>query len=278
MGVADADRAGVAVATVGATTAAAPTSSPSSESVADSRTVTTPAAPAPTAPATSAPAAAGARPTRAVEADAIAGRGAAATPGLDQLRLRSGRRITGRVEVIRASSVVFRDAETGLRYEFAKNDIDEIITEFGSAVRFRSASSVASGSDRRVESVAGRYAVTYEAARVNGSPACRDLWRGPSGRDAAVVRHRAGDDTLTVAFDGGDQFPSVLDADGFFSSTFRIMPGQEQLATALTTRLTGRFGNDGSLALQVNVIGYRRVQGTRGVACHIIVDATGRRQ
>ena len=201
----------------------------------------------------------------------------APTPGLDQLRLRSGRRITGRVEVIRTTSVVFRDAETGLRYEFAKDDINEIITEFGSTVRFRSASSVARGTDRRTASVAGRYEVTYDAARVNGSPACRDLWRGPSGRDLAVVQHRAGDDTLSVSFDGGDRFPSVLDADGFFSSTFRIMPGQEQLATALTTRLTGRFGEDGTLALQVNVIGYRRVQGTRGVACHIIVDATGRR-
>ncbi|MCU0615738.1 MAG: hypothetical protein MUD17_01455 [Gemmatimonadaceae bacterium] len=201
----------------------------------------------------------------------------APTPGLDQLRLRSGRRITGRVEVIRTTSVVFRDAETGLRYEFAKDDVNEIITEFGSTVRFRSASSVARGTDRRGASVAGRYEVTYDAARVNGSPACRDLWRGPSGRDLAVVQHRAGDDTLSVSFEGGDRFPSVLDADGFFSSTFRIMPGQEQLATALTTRLTGRFGEDGTIALQVNVIGYRRVQGTRGVACHIIVDATGRR-
>jgi hypothetical protein len=226
---------------------------------------------------------AGARSTVApqrLDAEAAPGRAAPtpATPGLDQLRLRSGRRLTGRVEVIRASSVVFRDAETGLRYEFAKDEVEGIITEFGNTVRFRSATSVARGTDRRGTSVAGRYEVTYDAARVNGSPACRDLWRGPSGRDVAEVRHRAGDDTLTVAFVDGDQFPSVLDADGFFASTFRILPGQEQMATALTTRLSGRFGDDGTLALQVNVIGYRRVQGTRGVACHIIVDATGRRR
>jgi len=204
---------------------------------------------------------------------------AAATPGLDQLRLLSGRRITGRTEVIQLSSVVFRDAETGLRYEFAKDDIDEIITEFGSAVRFRQRAGSAnrSANDRRAASVGGRYAVTYEAARVNGSPACRDLWRGPSGADAATVRHRAGDDTLSIAFAGGDTFPSVLDGDGFFSSTFRIMPGQEQIATALTTRLNGRFGEDGTLALQVTVIGYRRVQGTQGVACEITVQARGTR-
>lgn len=202
-----------------------------------------------------------------------------ATPGLDQLRLLSGRRITGRTEVIQLSSVVFRDAETGLRYEFAKNDIDEIITEFGSAVRFRQrANSVnRSANDRRTTSVGGRYAVTYEAARVNGSAACRDLWRGPSGADASIVRHRVGDDTLSIAFAGGDMFPSVMDADGFFASTFRIMPGQEQLATALTTRLNGRFGNDGTLAMQVTVIGYRRVQGTKGVACEITVEARGTR-
>jgi hypothetical protein len=204
----------------------------------------------------------------------------AATPGLDQLRLRSGRRITGRTEVIQVSSVVFRDAQTGLRYEFAKDDIDELITEFGTAVRFRQRSGTANAAstDRRATSVAGRYAIRYEAARVNGSPACRDLWRGPSGADGAEVRHRAGDDTLSVAFSGGDTFPSVLDADGFFSSTFRIMQGQEQLATALTTRLNGRFGSDGTLAMQVTVIGYRRVQGTRGVACEITVDARGERR
>jgi hypothetical protein len=203
----------------------------------------------------------------------------AATPGLDQLRLLSGRRITGRTEVIQVSSVVFRDAETGLRYEFAKDDIDEIITEFGSAVRFRqrAGSAVRSVNDRRAVSVGGRYAVTYEAARVNGSPACRDLWRGPSGADAATVRHRAGDDTLSVAFAGGDTFPSVMDADGFFASTFRIMQGQEQIATALTTRLNGRFSEDGTLAVQVTVIGYRRVQGAKGVACEITVEARGTR-
>ena len=38
----------------------------------------------------------------------------------------------------------------------------------------------------------------------------------------------------------------------------------------VTVRLT-----DGSLTLQVNVIGNHRVQGTSGVACHVIVDATG---
>ncbi len=206
--------------------------------------------------------------------------GAPATPGLDQLRLESGRRITGRVEIIKTSSVVFRDAETGLRYEFAKNDIDEIITEFGSAVRFRQAASTGNRAttDRRLTSVAGRYAVRYEAARVDGSAACRDLWRGPSGGDAADIRHRAGDDTLSIAFAGGDTFPSVMDADGFFSSTFRIMQGQEQLATALTTRLNGRFGENGALSMQVTVIGYRRVQGTAGVSCQITVQASGEKR
>ncbi len=202
-----------------------------------------------------------------------------AAPGLDEIRLESGRRLQGRVEVIRASSVVFRDATTGLRYEFPKDDIDEIITEFGNPVRFRERGGAKPGSagDRRASSVAGRYEVRYDAARVNGSPTCKDLWRGPSGSDVATIRHRAGDDTLSVVFEGGDTFPSALDADGFFNSTFRIMPGQAELATALTTRLSGWIAPDGSLALQVNVIGYRRVQGTSGVSCHIIVDATGTR-
>jgi hypothetical protein len=267
-GVAPAVRPAPRLTSVAPTARAGATSPPSSGTA-------TAAAPAPAqnAPTTRTVAPSVSAPVSAANANA------AATPGLDQLRLLSGRRITGRTEVIHLSSVVFRDAETGLRYEFAKDDIDEIITEFGSAVRFRQQAGSANRSttDRRTASVGGRYAVTYEAARVNGSAACRDLWRGPSGADASTIRHRAGDDTLSIAFAGGDTFPSVMDADGFFASTFRIMQGQEQLATALTTRLNGRFGDDGTLAMQVTVIGYRRVQGTKGVACEITVEARGTR-
>jgi hypothetical protein len=225
----------------------------------------------------SAPAAA---PSGRIPAPATTGGAQRVLPGLDQVLLESGRRLQGRVEVIKTSSVVFRDAETGLRYEFPKDDIDRITTEFGNQVRFKQAGSGAarSATDRRQSTVGGVYTVRYDAARVNGSAACRDLWRGPSGTDAARVSHRAGDDTLSVSFTGGDSFPSVIDADGFFSSTFRVMPGQAELATALTTRLNGRFNADGTLAMQVNVIGYRRVQGTSGVACHIIVYATGTRR
>ena len=43
----------------------------------------------------------------------------------------------GRVEIVRAGSVLFRDQRTGLRHELRKDDIDRIITEFGSPVRFR---------------------------------------------------------------------------------------------------------------------------------------------
>ncbi len=215
-------------------------------------------------------------PSRSAPAAGAPGR---AAPGLDELRLESGRRIQGRVEIIRASSVVFRDAQTGLRYEFPKDDIDEVITEFGNSVRFRQQGGAKPGSagDRRTVNLSGRYVLRYEAARVVGSATCADLWRGPSGTDIAVVSHRAGDDTLSVKFDGGDSFPSVLDADGFFNSTFRIMPGQAELATALTTRISGWISPERTLALQINVIGYRRVQGTSGVSCHIIVDATGSR-
>lgn len=223
---------------------------------------------------------AGASPRPDAPAGAPSSTPSAASQGLDEIRLESGRRLRGRVDVIRASSVVFRDAQTGLRYEFPKDDIAEIIAEFGNSIRFRAEGGAAPGSsdDRRTGSVAGRYLLSYEAARVDGAPACRDLWRGSSQSDVANVTHLAGADTLTVAFEGGDNFPSIMDADGFFSSTFRVMPGQAELATALTTRLNGGFTADGQLSVQITVIGYRRVQGTRGVACQITVQANGTRE
>ncbi len=213
----------------------------------------------------------------------------------DEMQLTDGSRIIGRVDIVRAGSVIFRDMRTGLRHEINKDDIEQIITEFGTPVRFRtngSSATVAATPERtpatsaraaaatgvRARGVAGRYAVRYEAAVAKGSKECTSVWsRSPQTVDYATVAHIPGADTLTVSFDGGDNFPSNVDQEGFFASTPRIMPDQARTSTALVTRLNGRFPSNGSLSLTVSIVFFRRMRAGPDLACTVYVNGTGTR-
>ena len=220
-----------------------------------------------------------------------------ATPRLtyDELHFADGTTARGQVEIVRAGTVIFRDSRTGLRIEHRQDDIDKVITEFGTVVRFRGERAArpaptvaASGPKRRATAspernmrstgVGGSYRVRYATASAVGSDECTQIWtRPPNAEDVAEVRHRAGDDTLSVAFKGGDVFPSNIDPDGYFASSFRIVPDQARTMTALTTRLHGRFTADGGLSLTVNIVYYRRLRGSE-VTCNVTVKAEGRRE
>ncbi len=213
----------------------------------------------------------------------------------DEMQLTDGTRMIGRVDIIRAGAVIFRDMRTGLRHEINKDDIEQIITEFGTPVRFRSASASAptvgpvgksaaspsrpaTAAGMRARGVAGRYAVRYEEAVARGSKECTSVWsRSPQTVDYATVSHRPGADTLTVAFDGGDNFPSNVDQEGYFASTPRIMPDQARTSTALVTRLNGRFPPDGSLSVTVSIVFFRRMRAGPDLACTVYVNGTGTR-
>lgn len=206
----------------------------------------------------------------------------------DELRLEDGTVLRGRVEVVRSGTVIFRDMRSGLRIEYRKDDIDELITEFGTRMRFSPARATAVGTSAatakkpvdngvRSKGVAGRYRVRYAAASAVGSPECTQVWtRAPNSEDVAEVRHLPGADTLSIAFQGGDVFPSNVDREGYFASTFRIVPDQARTMTALTTRLNGRFTADGALSLTVNIVFYRRLR-TGEVTCNVTVQADGTR-
>jgi hypothetical protein len=84
-----------------------------------------------------------------------------------------------------------------------------------------------------------------------------------------------GADPLAIAFERGDVFPSNVDQDGYFASTFRIVPDQARTMTALTTRLTGRFLPKGELQVTVNIVFYRRLRAGE-VTCNVTVKAEGR--
>jgi hypothetical protein len=218
----------------------------------------------------------------------------------DELHLRSGEVMRGTVEVVRAGTLQFRDRRTGLRHEVRKDSVDYVITEFGSTVRFRAAgagpvtpssptrpsrvpkaaSAVPTGeTGPRARGVAGRYTLRFAAPQVEGSPACAEAWRRGGGEaERAEVRHEPGADTLVVAFAGGDTFPSTVDADGYFASTFRIVPDQARSSTALTTRLTGRFAPSGELTVTVNLVFYRRLRTGEDVACTVAIPGRGTRQ
>jgi hypothetical protein len=200
---------------------------------------------------------------------------------LDRIRLRSGRELSGRVEVVRASAVQFRDAESGLRYEFAKRDIAEITTEFGTRVRFEPDGSPTNESGRGEflrGALAGEYRVRYGPASVRGSAACAGLWAQPPGEDRVQVDHRADADTVTMRFVGGGKFTAVLDDAGRFASSVVIVPDQALTSSAITTRLEGRF-RDGGFDGVVHILAYRRsaTTGEKDVACLSDIPATGER-
>ena len=130
----------------------------------------------------------------------------------------------------------------------------------------------------RGRGVAGVYTIRYAAATAQGSRECAEVWRRPPNAvDRATVRHMPGADTLTVVFDGGDSFRSNIDGEGYFASTFRIVPDQARSSTALTTRLTGQFLNSGALALQVSIVFYRQMRTGADLACTVTVNADGQR-
>ncbi|QJR35607.1 hypothetical protein [Gemmatimonas groenlandica] len=211
----------------------------------------------------------------------------------DEVHLEDGTTMRGRVEIVRAGAVIFRDLRTGLRHELRKEEINEIITEFGTPVRFRANAvrsaggpprtramvTAATNAGLRARGVGGSYRIRYAAPVAVGSSECASVWsRAPDAVDRAIVRHLPGADTLTLAFDAGDNFPSNVDADGFFASTFRIVPDQARTSTALTTRLTGQFRANGSLALTVNIVFFRRVRSGADLACTVTVKAEGQRE
>lgn len=223
-------------------------------------------------------------------------RASASRPDLrfDEVHLMDGSRMQGRVDIVRAGAVVFLDMRTGLRHELRKEAIDHIVTEFGTTVQFRpnatgasvSASTPVSGARAlrggvtqtlRARGVSGRYLIRYGDAVATGSATCKDIWsKTPQTSDWATVRHAPGADTLTIAFDAGDRFPTVIDQDGAFASSPRIMPDQARTSTALTTRLSGRFGADGTMALTVNILLFRRLRDAAAdVSCAIEVKGTG---
>lgn len=211
----------------------------------------------------------------------------------DEVHLEDGTTMRGRVEIVRAGAVIFRDLRTGLRHELRKEEINEIITEFGTPVRFRANVATGTGgaprskamvtaatnAGLRARGVGGSYRVRYAAPVAVGSNECASVWtRAPDAVDRAIVRHTPGADTLTLAFDAGDSFPSNVDPDGFFASTFRIVPDQARTSTALTTRLTGQFRANGSIALTVNIVFFRRMRSGADLACTVTVKAEGQRE
>jgi hypothetical protein len=223
-------------------------------------------------------------------------RAAASRPDLrfDEVHLSDGSRMQGRVDIVRAGAVVFLDMRTGLRHELRKEVIDHIVTEFGTTVQFRpnatgtsvSASTpvAAARTPRggatqtlRARGVSGRYLIRYGDAVATGSATCKEIWsKTPQTSDWAIVRHAPGADTLTIAFEAGDRFPTVIDQEGAFASSPRIMPDQARTSTALTTRLSGRFGTDGTMALTVNILLFRRLRAAAAdVSCAIEVKGTG---
>lgn len=202
-----------------------------------------------------------------------------ATSKADRLSLRSGRVLTGRVEIVRASVVVFRDAESGLRYEVPKGDIAEITTEFGTTVRFGAAGDPRN--ERRAPLVArglgGMYRVSYTFRDVRGSPECQRTAAQAIAPDVMRIDHRPGADTLDFEIVNGSRYYGVVDADGVFTTALALQPDQARESSAYTSRFSGRF-TPGGFNATFDLIAYRRSRVGRDIACHTTLDAIGERE
>jgi hypothetical protein len=202
-----------------------------------------------------------------------------AAGGLDQVTTTDGRVMTGRVEVIRAGSILFKDQATGLRYELPKRQVVQVLTEFGTIVRFDGGETVAA-SPLVKKGVGGPYRVSYRINEVTGTAECQSLWKSAAPPDAdAEVRHIPGADTLQLAFKGGATFNAVMDQEARFTSTFVIVPDQALTASAVTSRIRGTFSATG-FSGQVTLIGFRRARpgsGLTDTACQSVLDVNATR-
>nr|MCU0624817.1 hypothetical protein [Gemmatimonadaceae bacterium] len=202
------------------------------------------------------------------------------TGTLDRVVKRNGEVLAGRVEIVRASEVQFLDAESRLRLAIPKREIREIITEFGTRVRFDAEAAtapavVAMGPLVR-RGVGGTYAVSYRVARVEGSPECRGLWRTPPADDQLIIVHVPGADTLSIRADNGGTFSAVIDPGANFATSLLPQPEASVGSSAITSRMSGRFTAEGFVG-EVNIIGYRRQPTGRDISCYSTLTAYGRK-
>lgn len=197
----------------------------------------------------------------------------------DRIELRNGRMITGRVEIVRASAIFFRDAESGLRYEIAKTDIKEITTEFGTKVRFNRDGDPTN--ERRsplvTAGLAGTYLLRYDVTDVRGSADCQKTQGTSAQGDVLDIEHVPGADTLVLAVRNGSRWNAVVDKDGLFTSILALQPDQALTSSVYTSRIAGRFTSTGFDA-EVVLISYRRMRVGRDFVCQTTIRTVGERQ
>jgi hypothetical protein len=203
---------------------------------------------------------------------------ALASSRADRVLLTSGRTVTGRVEVVRPSVIVFRDVESGLRYELPKQEIREIVTEFGTRIRFRGDGSPATerAANARARGFGGSYRMRYALVDVSGTPDCRAVRPPSDAADLVVVAHAPGADTLTLAVQAGPRWNAVVDEEGLFNTVFAIQPDQAYSSSAFTSRMSGRFTASG-IEGEITLLSYRRVRVGRDPACQLTLKAKGER-
>lgn len=198
----------------------------------------------------------------------------------DRVELRAGRVLTGRVELVRPSVIIFQEWESGLRFELAKSDIAQIVTEFGTTVKFTAEGTPAN--EKRLplvkRGVGGTYVASYRPLDVRGSPECRTVFGASMATERVTVTHVPGADTLTMAFESGKRFATVIDGVGQFATSFAIADGQARTSTALTTRLEGRFGSEGFDGT-THIIAFRRSATSGGdLSCYAQIATTAVKQ
>ncbi len=175
--------------------------------------------------------------------------GEARARATDDVVLKTGRVIEGRVVTIRAQTVVIHDNLADLDFEVEKAEIERIVTSKGQVLRF-SAENVPliSDDDMRTSRLnAGEFRVRYTARWGVERIECLDVAKRFAPGVRLTVRHVRGAPMLNLDFTRGAAYNAAVYADGSFESVAVAAQSLGPGGATVSSRLSGRFSRDGKL-------------------------------
>jgi len=195
----------------------------------------------------------------------------------DDVLLRTGRVVEGRVLSVRQQSIVMHDEVTQLDFEIAKTDVERVVTRDGRVLRFGADDETLLGDegDFSPHSFAGRLRVRYTERWGTGREECARVATDFAPGTQLVVRHLRGAPMLKLEFAGGQGFNAAVRQDGVFESVTDVAPMRGPQGTFVQVRLSGRLARSGALDGVVRIIAV----GSDGVPrCDLALTVRGERE
>ncbi len=167
----------------------------------------------------------------------------------DDIVLKSGRVVEGRVISVRQQTIVMHDDATQLDFELAKGDVERVVTREGRVLRFGAddAALLSDEGDLSPQSFAGTLRVRYVERWGTERALCAQVAREFAPGTQLVVRHLRGAPMLKLEFAGGQGFNASVRTDGVFESVTDVASRRGPQDSFVQLRLSGRIGRGGAL-------------------------------